>query len=150
MNNPIQDTIKKAKAEAFAELLAKENPCILELLIMPLNQQIRELAKNDREISVAMNLMVEFINVLDPFPRVSQEAVENVVRRLKANPVYLCKAEVEIAANSTKEEVEAWACQVVTNEIKVNIALSGNDELIQALARFYWAVFACLRQAASK
>jgi len=146
MINTDIDIAKKAKAEAFAEFLKEQNPDVLQLMVIPLSRAIRDQAGTNYEISTAMNLAVDFIFGLEPFPHVSADTIEEVRRRMNLAPNYFCKSEVEIAANQNSEVVKRWGEHVTVNEIKVNISLSSNEPLQRTMAQFFWALFACLRQ----
>lgn len=147
VNEHIQRSAKRAKAEAFAQLLADQNPHILAFIIQPYNDRFREVAKSDDELFMAMNIIMEFVMKLESFPTAPEHVARNVASRLNFDGDYLCKSEVEIAANLNDKTIEEWGNQVVTSELLSSLTILDNDDMIVAIRDVLWGIFSCLRQA---
>lgn len=147
MNEHVQRSVKRAKAATFSLLLTDQNPHILTCIIRPYNQRFRELARDSRDTFMAMNIVMEFVLKLDPFPTASERVVRDVADHLEVNSDFLCKSEVKISARSKDKIIQGWSDQAITSEIAAQITFSENDEMNKAVRNVIWGIFACLRQA---
>ncbi|NIS50735.1 MAG: hypothetical protein GWN94_06410 [Phycisphaerae bacterium] len=148
MNGQIQNTIKTAKAKAFSQLLRDKNPHILMHLIRPLNEEIRKKAGNQsRQVFLAMNIVMEYIMKLDPFPMASEVVVMEVMNRLKTDCDNFLKGEVSIASHSPDAVVRQWGDVAVATEIETALLMMEDEGMIEVLRCFFWSIFSCLRQA---
>jgi len=147
MNPHIQNSVKRANATAFSQFLADQNPHILVHIIRPYNQRFREVAKESKEVFMAMNIIREFVMKLDPFPTASEHIVRDVANHLEDRSDFLCKSEIEIAANTKDEVIMEWGSQVVATEVLSGLTILDNDDMIWAIRDVLWGIFACLRQA---
>jgi len=148
MNEHIQDSVKKAKASTFSQLLTDNNSHILDYIIRPYNQRFRELAKDNSEIFKAMNTVMEFVLRLKPFPTVPEHIVYSVARQLRHNSNDFCQAEAGIAATSQDEKVNKWGEQVIFIQVLFfDPTIPDNDEMTLVIDEVLWGIFSCLRQA---
>lgn len=150
MNGQIQNTVKTAKAKAFSQLLRDKNPHILMYLIRPLNEKIRQKAGNEsRQVFLAMNIVMEYIMKLDPFPTASENLVMDVMNRLETDCDGFLRGEVKIASYSPDAIVQNWSNVAVAAEIEASLLME-SEEMIEVLRCFFWSIFSCLRQAQQK
>ena len=150
MNGQIQNAVKTVKAKAFSQLLRDKNPHLLMHLIRPLNEKIRQKADNDsRQVFLAMNIVMEYIMKLDPFPMAPETVVMDVMNRLETDCDNFLRGEVKVASYSPDAIVQSWGNVAVAAEIEASLLME-NEGMIEVLRCFFWSIFSCLRQAQQK